>query len=80
MRAFQLCLFLLSWLGFIFSFRAWNMRANLPYNDAERYFDDGIVYHQQSVSAYAIMSIILLALSLIIGAWMWRSAKGKRHE
>lgn len=73
MRISQLCLFLISWLGFIYSLRLWSVRANLPYNEAGRFFKDGIVYHEQGVFVYAVLSVLLFLSSFIIGAWMWRS-------
>ena len=34
----------------------WWQRFNMPYNDAGRYFDGLVVFHEQGVVVYALLS------------------------
>ena len=54
-------------------------RIRLPYNSEGRYFDEGsgVVYHQQAVVVYGLLSIIVLAI--IVGV-VYRLSRPKNSN
>lgn len=77
MRAVLTFLFTFFGIGFVATARLSHIRAKMPYNEAGRYFEDGLVYHQHSTSAYAILAVLLFVLTALVGLWIWRSRKGR---
>lgn len=47
----------------------WVQLSSLPYNSEGNYFhyESAVVYHQQSVEIYALMTVILFALTGLCG-------------
>ena len=54
-------------------------RLTLPYNSEGNYFDekDSIVYHQQSIIAYGILTFIILTTTIISTYFMMKKMKKK---
>lgn len=72
MRVFSVFLFVLCASGFAASALAWRARANLPYNEAGRYFDGLVVYEEQGATAYLVLAVIFCLASLLSGVWAWK--------
>ena len=51
----------------------WNARRALPFNAEGRYFDpdSAVVIHQQSVTGYAMLGIVLMLIGVGLG-WLAR--------
>ncbi len=66
-------LLLLIPVAFLFTFFCMDFikRYNLTYNEMGRYFDEEyvIVYHEQAVLIYGIITAILLAFVVWLGKW-----------
>ena len=45
----------------------WWQRANMPYNEAGRYYDGLVVWHEQSVFIYALLSILSFFILVFTG-------------
>lgn len=50
----------------------WWQRANMPYNEAGRYFDGTIVWHGQSVFIYALLSVFFFFMLVVTGYLVWK--------
>jgi hypothetical protein len=53
----------------------WAQRAQLTYNDQGRYFDGEVVYHEQALLFYAVMTLACAMLALLVfaaGRWLGR--------
>ena len=69
-RIFKILALVMSAAIFAFFTWLWWQRASMPYNEAGRYFDGVIVWHEQSVFIYALLSIfsffMLLTMSYLV--------------
>jgi len=57
-----------------------NIRLGMPYNSKGSYLDgdSGIVYSQNSVEIYAVVTFVLLSLTVLTFFYMVRSFKKRR--
>ncbi|WP_072324577.1 hypothetical protein [Marinospirillum alkaliphilum] len=55
-------------------------RALLPYDELGRYFDGQIVWHEQAAGVYALISTMLLALTLVMTCVLVKKIKYKESE
>lgn len=51
----------------------WLQRFNMPYNEAGRYFDGVIVFHEQGVVVYALLSCFYFATTFGIAYGIWKA-------
>lgn len=58
-----------------------NNRLALPYNSKGSYYDfsSGIVYHQQSVEVYAVITFVLFSLTILTGFYTVKSFRKSRR-
>ena len=68
----------LSLLAFIIFTLTWWSRLTMPYNQAERYFDDTVVWDEQGVIVYALLSIFSFMVTVTMVYILWRKKSGKR--
>ncbi len=71
-QIFKIFALVISAIAFAFFTWLWWQRASMPYNEAGRYFDGLIVWHEQSVSIYALLSIFSFCMLIATGYWVWR--------
>ncbi len=72
MRVFSVFLFVLCSSAFAASALTWRARANLPYNEAGRYFDGLVVYEEQDATVYLVLAVIFFLASVLSGVWAWK--------
>ena len=61
----------LSLSAFILFTLRWS-RFNMPYNETGRYFDGFIVWDEQGVIVYALLSIFSFMVTVTMGYMIWR--------
>jgi hypothetical protein len=61
----------------LFSVLCWK-RSQLPYNQSGRYFDGAIVWDEQAVTAYALLTLMSLLVALAIGIICLKSKNSRR--
>ncbi len=62
----------LSLSAFIIFTLIWWSRFNMPYNEAGRYFDGFVVWDEQGVIVYALLSILSFMATVTMGYIIWR--------
>ncbi len=72
LQIFKILALVISATAFVLFTRLWWLRANMPYDEAGRYFDGLVVWHEQSIFIYALLSIISFFMLLAIGYLIWR--------
>ena len=50
----------------------WWQRFNMPYNEAGRYFDGLVVFDEQGVVVYALLSIFYFVTTFAIAYGIWK--------
>ena len=58
--------FSLSLLATIFFSIVWWERDQMPYNEAGRYYDGFVVWHEQAVGVYALLVVVSLIVSVVM--------------
>lgn len=72
LQIFKILALIISAATFAFFTWLWWQRANMPYDEAGRYFDGLVVWHEQSVFVYALLSIVSFFMLLATGYLVWR--------
>lgn len=60
---------------FALSTMLWWQKSGLPYNEAGRYYDGNVVWHEQGIVLYAFLSVFSLIALLSIGYLLWKESK-----
>lgn len=61
----------LSLSAFIFFTLTWWSRLTMPYNEAGRYFNGAVVWDEQGVIVYALLSMITFMATVTMGYIIW---------
>lgn len=72
MQVFKILVLIISAVAFALFTRLWWQRANMPYDEAGRYYDGLIVWHEQSVFIYALLSIFSFFMLIATSYLIWR--------
>lgn len=72
LQVFKILVLILSVVAFAVFTWVWWQRANLPYDEAGRYYDGLIVWHEQSVFIYALLSVFSFFMLVVMGYLVWR--------
>ena len=71
-RIFGLSALAISVIAFVLFTLLWWWRNNMPYNEAGRYYDGFVVWHEQGVILYASFSIVSFVSVVTMGYVVWR--------
>lgn len=71
-RIFGLLALAISAIAFVLLTLLWWWRSNMPYNEAGRYYDGFVVWHEQGVILYAVLSIFSFVSVVTMGYVVWR--------
>jgi len=53
-------------------FRIWRKRNAMPYNEAGRYYDGTVVWHEQAVGFYMVLAVVSILVNIVIVMLYWK--------
>ncbi len=53
----------------------WYERIHLPYSELGRYYDGQVVWHEQAVGVYGLISIMFFVLTLVLTYFLVKKLK-----
>ncbi len=70
-RFFKISILVITTTALVSFTMLWWWRSNMPYNEAGRYYDGFVVWHEQGVILYALLPIFSFLVLVTMGYLVW---------